>query len=110
MSIYITRRRECTTLRLHCTSTITERRNHVFHRDGVYIGKIGPVGAVQVLGYSKRRIDRNLCDLADRTFAGLPTAIGAAWATLIEQHAWAVTQARFRPLLGTSTAPAYFLP
>ncbi len=45
-----------------------------------HIGKIDAVGTAQVFGYSARRIDRNLCDLAYLNFAGPPTATDAVWA------------------------------
>ncbi|MBN1311376.1 MAG: hypothetical protein JXB30_08140 [Anaerolineae bacterium] len=62
-----------------------------------HIGKIEAVGTVQVFGYSARRIDRNLCDLAYLNFAGPPTATDAVWANLIERRALDFTDLSGKP-------------
>lgn len=62
-----------------------------------HIGKIDSVGAVQVFGYSARKVDRDLHDLAYLNYAGPPTASDAVWAMLIERRALDFTDLNGRP-------------
>ncbi len=62
-----------------------------------HIGKIDAVGTVQVFGYSARKVDRDLHDLAYLNYAGAPTASDAVWAMLIERRALDFTDLQGRP-------------
>lgn len=52
----------------------------MFPIDMKHIGKIESVGTAQVFGYSARKVDRDLQDLAYLNYAGPPALSAARWA------------------------------
>lgn len=62
-----------------------------------HVGKIDAVGAVQVFGYSAKRVDEHVADCIYLNYAGPATAADSVWANLIERRALDFTDLTGRP-------------